>query len=280
MPTATSKDQWSDLARFSFIRRRLFNAWVLLPSIILPVSILQVYRYVYDDYQKFLALGPGGNPSTFGGYLRVTYLRIFFAHKDPFQPPSLARAVYPKRQYLHDIPQRSAPRPQTDGIAPHRQLNQYPPTDVQKAVKDAYHALVEERSDILHMGDSCFEKHGMAIFLAPGTAKDDPEAPLEAAFNHLNETCKTSGEVAHVHDSDSSMHVTLHPADAALVIAAGWGQRHPVAGVSVHGTVSVPDGFTMIYAPQSMDEVDVVMDIVKAGAWWVGGVDLGRKVTT
>ena len=70
------------------------------------------------------------------------------------------------------------------------------------------------------------------------------------------------------------MHVTLHPVDTAKVIASGWGKRHPLAGVNVLGRPRVPNGFTMIFAPPSEAEVDVVMDIVKAGAWWAGGVDL------
>ena len=73
------------------------------------------------------------------------------------------------------------------------------------------------------------------------------------------------------------MHITLHPVDAARVIASGWGQRHPVAGVPVHGRVLVPSGFTMVYAPQDEREVEVVMGIVRAGAWWVGGVDLENR---
>ena len=30
----------------------------------------------------------------------------------------------------------------------------------------------------------------------------------------------------------------------------------------------------MIYAPKTADDVDTIIEIVKAGAWWVGGVDL------
>lgn len=30
----------------------------------------------------------------------------------------------------------------------------------------------------------------------------------------------------------------------------------------------------MIYAPKTAEDVDTIIEIVKAGAWWVGGVDL------
>ena len=70
------------------------------------------------------------------------------------------------------------------------------------------------------------------------------------------------------------MHLTLHPLDVATVIASGWGQRHPMAGTRVFGRQLVPEGFTMIYGPSDEDEVEVIMQIVRAAAWWVGGVDL------
>ena len=60
----------------------------------------------------------------------------------------------------------------------------------------------------------------------------------------------------------------------ALVLAAGWGERHPLAGCLIHGNRLLPSGFVMVYAPSNKDEVPIVMEIVKAGGWWVGGVDL------
>lgn len=68
--------------------------------------------------------------------------------------------------------------------------------------------------------------------------------------------------------------MTLHPIDAALVIAAGWGERHPLAGRLVHGKRLLPSGFVMVYAPCKKEDIDTIIEIVKAGAWWVGGVDL------
>ena len=73
------------------------------------------------------------------------------------------------------------------------------------------------------------------------------------------------------------MHVTLHPIDAALVIASGWGERHPLAGCFIHGRRLLPAGFILVYTPQTEAEIDTVMNIVKAAAWWVGGVDLASQ---
>ena len=72
------------------------------------------------------------------------------------------------------------------------------------------------------------------------------------------------------------MHLTLHPLDAALVLASGWGERHPLAGISIHGKRLLPSGFVMIYAPREESEITTVIEIVRAAGWWVGGVDLGE----
>ena len=70
------------------------------------------------------------------------------------------------------------------------------------------------------------------------------------------------------------MHLTLHPVDAALVIASGWGERHPLAGRIIHGARLLPAGFLMVYTPQTEKEIAELMKIVKAAAWWVGGIDI------
>lgn len=67
------------------------------------------------------------------------------------------------------------------------------------------------------------------------------------------------------------MHLTLHPSDAALLLAHGWGQRHPLAGRQVFGKRLLPSGFVMVYAPQNESQVGVLIDIVRAAGWWVGG---------
>ena len=178
------------------------NIPFLIYSTILLAFLLPTYSFVNKDYHRFLELGPGGTPSTFYGYLRVTYLRIFFALKDPFQPPSLAEVVYPSNSYLQHLPKRAAPRPQVEGIAPQRQTNQWPPVHLRNALHNTLRSLIHTHPGVLREGVSCFEKHGLALFLSAGVASgtsDQDEAPR--AFNHLNPTCRNTGEIAHLHDS-------------------------------------------------------------------------------
>jgi hypothetical protein len=100
---------------------------------------------------------------------------------------------------------------------------------------------------------SCFEKHSAGLF----------------AVTPITRTC--GGEVCHAHPSDGSLHMTLHPADAKLVIEAGWGERHPLAKGGWMRRF-VPKEFIMVYAPRDELEVALVMEVVCAAAWWVSGV--------
>ena len=170
---------------------------LLYPTILISV-LLPAYRLILKDYQKFLALGPGGTPSTFVGYLRVTYLRLFTI-RDPFQPPSLAQPTCPQGSFLSRLPRRSGPRPTTAGIAPHRQLNQKCSAELHHALRKALHSLAAGYPSLLRKGNSCFEKHGLALFLSACAQNDPPDAAAHPAPSHLNPTCQDTGEICHLH---------------------------------------------------------------------------------
>ena len=269
------------LTRSTFSTGSFLN--VLLYSSLLAPVIIPIYRLVRNDYRSFLSLGPGGTPSTFTGYLRVTFLRIFVARTDTYVPPPLSSYEKPVTGYLHDLPNRRGPRPTVAGIAPHRQTTQKGSPEMQLALANAFTSLESSNASLISTGISCFEHHNLALFFSPrpihvqapadtfiqmSALKTDHTCVLPP--NPLNQTCGRPAEIAHLHTIDSSMHMTLHPADAAVVINRGWGERHPLAG---RGSW-VPRGFVMVYAPRSHDEIDVLMEIVRAGAWWVGGCTL------
>lgn len=111
-----------------------------------------------------------------------------------------------------------------------------------------------DSSAALKTGKSCFEKHGTALF----------------SVSPARRTCK--GEICHIHYSDGSLHLTLHPADARLVLEAGLGERHPLAR---GGWLErfVPAGFLMVYAPRDEGELRAVLDVIEAAAWFVCGGD-------
>lgn len=62
-------------------------------------------------------------------------------------------------------------------------------------------------------------------------------------------------EFAHIHP-DGSLHATLPPPRAREAIAAGWAEPHPIAE-----HLGMP-GLVLLYTPRSMEELDVVVDLV------------------
>lgn len=68
-----------------------------------------------------------------------------------------------------------------------------------------------------------------------------------------------------MHETDGSLHVSLAPKDAKLVLERGWGQRHGLAGRGLYA------GFVMIYAPRDEDELLVMKGIVRASIRFMMG---------
>lgn len=227
---------------------------------VIAVTVFITFLYfVRHDYYAFKALGPGGTPSTPLGYVRIKFLGLF-ALRNPYRPPPISPSLQPRHGHLVSLTQRFGPRPAVRGIAPQRQVSQRNSPDMFSVLAKAIRQLAANPQNKLALGTSCFEKHGTGLFsLAP-----------------IARTCR--GEICHVHPSDGSLHLTLHPADAAIVLQSGWGQRHPLAR---GGWLSrfVPEGFIMVYAPRDEKEVEVVIEIVRAACWFVSGVDAVKRET-
>jgi hypothetical protein len=190
---------------------------------------------VHNDYENFLGLGPGGTPSTFYGYLQISWWRLW-ALRNPFVPPANLRVSHASQSGIlrsQDLPYRSGPRPRVAGIAPQRQLDQHGSRHCYQALRRAMVKL--EGHSPLKFGTerSCVEKHGLALF----------------AKHALRTNCQ--GEIVHVHDSDHSMHMCLHPDDIGEALAKGWGQMHPLARKGWFLQMPVAANFVMVYAPRS-----------------------------
>lgn len=233
------------------------------PSLTCTLIALGMLSWIiYNDYDNFLLLGPGGTPSTFLGYLKIAILRMF-ALKNPYEPLSCTGDVSPKAGFLDSsqsaLPQRRGPRPQIAGIAPQRQINQRGCPVAYKALLAALEAAATRNPGKLYTGISCFEKKGLSLF----------------SRYPINATCK--GEIVHVHHSDRAMHMNLHPDDAKLVIQRGWGQRHPLARGGWFKQY-VPREFMMVYAPRNQAELEVIRRIVQAAGYWVSGEKIELQI--
>lgn len=198
-------------------------SYLLYPGLLITV-LLPAYRFVLKDYHAFLALGPGGTPKTFLGYLRVSYLRLFTI-SDPFQPPSLADPVFPLKGYLSHLSNRSGPRPVVAGIAPHRQLNQKCTTELHHAIRDRLHKIAAAFPSLIRTGSSCFEKHGLALFLSACTQSAPPHTP-HRGVSHLNPTCKDTGEICHLHPIVSKVFRSLQVQIRIYFVVSIFSSKH------------------------------------------------------
>lgn len=109
------------------------------------------------------------------------------------------------------------------------------------------HSLAVDHPTLLSVKTSILERGGPALYLNPEVQKHP------GAFG-------TRNEIAHLHESDGgSMHVSMSPKDAKLVIEKGWGERFGLSGTFL------PITYTMVYAPRDEEEMKVVERIVRAG---------------
>ena len=183
------------------------NALIILCTTFALGILFLLCRFIYHDYKAYLNLGPGGTPSNFRGYLRVSALRLFTL-KYPLEPPNVLPGTVGSTSYLLRLPDRFSSRPQVDGIAPHRQIEQRPHTEIHKAMGRALNSLADDNTSFLSKGNSCFEKHGLALFFRTLPKNVRPDVAQHGAKTHessygIRRTCGDSAEICHLHPSVS-----------------------------------------------------------------------------
>jgi hypothetical protein len=207
--------------------------------------------WILNDYHAWLAFGTGGTPANFSGYLKITKFRLMriWAGDDLKDPSSLA-SIGPS--YLSDnLPRRTGSPPKIiSRTLPQRQFPSSPPID--KAILDRLHGLPRKYAD-LYPDDLILDKS-----ITEGRTTDAIYAKPDRKFGAHDRAL--GDEIAHVHPSEDSMHIWLTQADAKKVVAAGWGERFPLASLHM-----VDSGWTFMYAPRTMEDVDVIEKVVKAG---------------
>lgn len=219
------------------------------------------YKYLERDYKNFLALGPGGTPPSFRGYIKLLFISLFKL-RDPYIAPAVPPRLRPPNGFLKHLQARHGPRPLVAGVAPQRQLTQNCSGQMIPALQTAIRELADECPSHWYVAKSAFEKHNDALF---------------SKFKTFTEP-DYYGEIVHAHACDGSMHLTLHPEDVKIVLEKGWGERHPLAhGKTWWWHAPCPRGFMIIYAPRDAAELQQVKSIIRAAAWWVSGVDSRKE---
>lgn len=206
------------------------------------VALVPVAVFIHNDYQNFLGLGRGGTPYNFRGYLMISFAKLY-ALWDPFTARKPDPDMVPSKGILtqQSLPYRTGPRPHVVGIAPHRQANQKGSPHCFQALQRTLEKLSLKNPKMFEIGRSFIEKQGLALFA---------RNPIQTGYQ---------GEVCHVHDAESSMHMALHPDDAKEVFQKGWGQRHPLGWKWRFIRMPVVADFVMVYAPRGEKIVFLVL---------------------
>lgn len=217
---------------------------IIVLALVLIVGAVVIWGY--RDYRAWIAIGKGGLPANLGGWLTTTRLRL--RKRDPFTTALYAQTGPQNISHLDDLPARNGPRPQiAPWPIPHRQTDQFIGTAMRRELDAVFDQTVQRYSDTVDYKLSFFERHNPAI-----TMKDPDGCHPHAGFGQ--------GETAHIHPGDGSMHMIFSQSDAAKVIDAGWGERHPVAGI----TGLLPDTYVYVYPPRDAAELRVVEKLVEA----------------
>ncbi|KAI1806588.1 hypothetical protein F4811DRAFT_135938 [Daldinia bambusicola] len=248
-------------------------------------ALTPLLAYIRSSYRAWLALGPGGVPYHFFGWLlqvgmhaiarsdtREPLPRPYARLEDvaaPYGPPGA-------RSYLGGtvLPNRRGDRPTIPGfVAPQRQTSGQADAGTvarEKGFLDrvagANPALFEARASRL---EGPLHRALWLRLPSGGGGGGDDDEKAKARLRELRTRLGrgTDGEFAHVH-GEGSVHVTVSPADAKTVIEGGWGERHRLAGVfGTRGMVAW--GYVMVYAPRDEEEFAVFKEIILAGARYV-----------
>ena len=205
-----------------FNRLHSCDVFVLLLAFLAATLFASFGQRIYRDYQAFRSLGPGGTPSTFRGYLRVSRLRLY-ALKNPRDPPENNSGTTNCSSYLLRLPHRFYSRPKVDGIAPHRQIDQKPHPHLHHALRHALLCLANDNTSYLAKGNSCFEKHGLALFFSTMPKPVRPDVAqhpdkTHVGNHHYNKTCKDTAEICHLHPSVRNCTAVYHSTQLLTII--------------------------------------------------------------
>jgi phospholipase/carboxylesterase len=141
---------------------------------------------------------------------------------------------------LH-LPKRRTGPPQTSRTLPHRQLDQWPPPEIQRRLLDECLALPDVRPRQSRMAPP-----GTAALFLP----DDLARGVREAYIDQHEFC-------HLHPPpEGTIHLTLPQPVHRQVVELGWGEPHPMAGSGLSPNL------VLIYGPRDVEELEIVLGLV------------------
>ncbi|KAK3669440.1 hypothetical protein LTR78_010700 [Recurvomyces mirabilis] len=268
---------------FTHLVRLPYELWTNLPiwtkatiCLTIPTTIF-LSGWFMNTYRKWSAMGQGGLPRNVFGFALDRFLWFFVASGDLRsqeiydRPEALGRGwaaasgdekTRARTSFLGDggLEKRKGAGGRTLPYAfPQRErfAREWQVPKVKEAYVSAFQRLCAESKDT-QVRTPSRKRHGDALFL-----RNTAATPAVASAS--------KGEIAHIHTSDLSAHVVLSLADAKEVVAKGWGQRHSLSGTSI-----LPLGWTMLYVPRTVEEVDVMIGIMRAAVGFMRS-NVGRE---
>lgn len=151
-----------------------------------------------------------------------------------------------------ELPERAGPRTQTTGSVPHVQID----VEVVPAVNEELFRRAFALPDV---------ENRETIVSLPGARGMWLDESISLAHP---ETIVSGREFAHIHP-DGSLHAPLPFERALEAVEKGWAERHPWADQREGW-----DGFVMLFTPQSMDELDVIFQLILESYNFVTGRSL------
>ncbi|KAI1465536.1 uncharacterized protein F4812DRAFT_466513 [Daldinia caldariorum] len=258
----------------------------ILLTAALAAALTPLLAYIRSSYRAWLALGPGGIPHHFLGWLLQVGMRAL-ARSDTREPlprpytrlEDVAAAYGPagERSYFGysgttSLPARSGDRPAVPSfVVPQRQTSDKADAATVAREEAFLDALARANPRVFEARASRLEGplHRALWLRLPREGSDEDEDDAGKNKQKQEELRirlgrGAEGEFAHVH-GEGSVHLTMSPGDAKTVIESGWGERHRLSGVL--GTRGIlPWGYVLVYAPRDEEEFGVLREIILAGA--------------
>ncbi|CCF44268.1 hypothetical protein CH063_13725 [Colletotrichum higginsianum] len=163
----TSPSQTLSLAVQPLLRRPVLTA--LLTSL-----SASVFAWAVRDYRAYIALGPGGVPHNFAGWLLVTLAIRPFALSKTAATWTGDFPAEGAHEDVKQVPQRRGDRAELGGIVPHRQLSQHAPVRMREYIQNLFANAVTQNRTLLESKLSLYERNNPALFVSAPVLASSP----------------------------------------------------------------------------------------------------------
>lgn len=245
------------------------TTFYVIAALSITMLVLQsIHAYVTAEDKPYVAAKPLSSAATLIGDIRNFLYQFRLRHPSIF--PEALSTVSSHRGFLERLPPRKNCRQNITSTIPQCQHNPLTPNERSSALSSTIRGIATAYPQLTYLGRSTFETHN-------NDEDNNNNSDTTTLFSRRRTYGGTKyfGEICHSYPEDGSMHLKLHPADVKMVLESGWGERQPRAMTDWWWKcfTGAPTGDTLIYAPQSEQELIVVTEIIRAAIWWVGKHD-------